>query len=164
MLAKGAMRIFGQKTVLIKTSTKKDRLHSGLIKRFDPRRDLETREGESRGIWGRDENNTDVMDGKLTVDMNPTGRVRGMGKVPRRPGQGTRANRVYRGVTSWGSQVRALRAMSGESRVLTSGGSSGQWSPTEIKAGGSGVLPRTQSKGGVTSSAPPGERVRTAQG
>ena len=46
--------------------------------------------------------------------------------------------------------------MSGESRVLTSGGSSGQWSPTEIKAGGSGVLPMTQSRE-VTSSAPPGE-------
>ena len=74
-----------------------------------------------------------------------------MGKPPRRPGQGTR-------VTSWGAQVRALGAMPGtpRSRVLTSSGSSGQWSPTEITAGGSGVPPMTQS-GKVPSSAPPGE-------
>ena len=81
-----------------------------------------------------------------------------MGKLPRRPGQGASANRLYGGVTSWGAQVRALGAMPGtpRSRVLTSSGSSGQWSPTEIRAGGSGVPPMTQS-GKVPSSAPPGE-------
>lgn len=108
------------------------------------------------GFQGRDENSTDVMDGKLTVDMNPTGRVRGHGEGTEEARPGHKSQQGLQRSHQLGSQVRALGAMSGESRVLTSGGSSGQWSPTEIKAGGSGVLPRTQSRE-VTSSAPPGE-------
>lgn len=73
-----------------------------------------------------------------------------MGKLPRRPGQGE----------SPAGEPRSghLGAMSGtpRSRVLTSSGSSGQWSPTEIRAGGRGVPPVTQS-GEVPSSASPGE-------
>lgn len=92
-----------------------------MIKRFDLG-DLETREGESVGFQeemktthGRHGWKTDCGHESNRKSAGPWGRYRGGQARAQEPTGSTEESPA-------GGQVRALRAMSGESRVLTSGG------------------------------------------